>query len=109
MSNDDKFQTQVNVMLRTGDDAKDFHSGCVAIQAAIKHAVAAAGVPAKNVSVSWTEPRSPVLQVGSFTVTAGGRTVTLEITRKRVIDSYERVGDPGLLRAIRDLAYQLTR
>jgi len=35
MSNNDKFQNQVSHMPRTGDDAKDFHSGCVAIQAAI--------------------------------------------------------------------------
>jgi hypothetical protein len=109
MSNNDKFQTQVNNMLRTGDDAKDFRSGCVAIQAAIKQALAMAGVPAKNVNVSWAEPMSPVPQVGNFTATANGRTITLEITRKRVIDSFERVGDPELLKAIRDLAHQLTR
>ncbi len=97
-------------MPRTGDDAKDFRSGCVAIQAAIKQALAMADVPAKNVNVSWAEPRAPLpLQVGNFTVTANGRTVTLEITRKRVIDSYERVGDPELLKAIHDLAHQLTR
>jgi hypothetical protein len=109
MSNNDKLQTQVNNMPRTGNDAKDFHSGYVAIQAAIKQALAMADVPAKNVNVSWAEPMSPLPQVGNFTVTANGRTVTLEITRKRVISSYERVGDPELLKAIRDLAHQLTR
>jgi len=109
MSSNDKFQTQVNHMPRTGDDAKDFHSGCVAIQAAIKQALAIADIPAKNVNVSWAEPRSPVAQVGNFTVTANGRTATLEITRKRIIDSYERVGDAELSQAIRDLAHQLTR
>jgi hypothetical protein len=109
MSNNDKFQTQVNNMPRTGDDAKDFHSGCVVIQAVIKHTLAMADIPAKNVNVSWAEPRSPVAQVGNFTVTANGRTVTLEITRKRVIESYERVGDSELLQTIRDLAHQLTR
>lgn len=109
MSNNDKFQTQVDDMPRTGDDAKDFHSGSVAIQAAIKHALAMADIPVKNVNISWAEPIAPVPQVGNFTVTANGRTATLEITRKRVIDSYERVGDPELLRTIQDLAYQLTR
>jgi hypothetical protein len=105
----DKFQTPVHNMPRTGDDAKDFRSGCVAIQDAIKHALAMADIPAKNVNVSWAEPRSPVPHLGNFTVTANGRTATLEITRKRVIDSYERVGDAELLQTIRDLAHQLTR
>jgi hypothetical protein len=109
MSANDKFQTQVNTMPRTGNDAKDFHSGCITIQAAIKEALAMAHIPAKNVNVSWAEPRSPVPQVGNFTVTANGRTVTLEITRKRVIESYERVGEPELLQAIKDLAHQLTK
>ena len=105
----DKFQTQVNTMPRTGDDARDFHSGCVAIQTAIKNALAKANVPPKDVNVSWAEPKSPVPQLGNFTVTANGRAATLEITRKRVINSYERVGDPELLKTIQDLAHQLTR
>lgn len=87
----------------------DFHNGCIAIQAALKEALAMAEIPPKGVNVSWAEPRSPVPQVGNFTVTANGRTVTLEITRKRIIDSYERVGDPELLQKIRELAHQLTR
>ena len=37
------------------------------------------------------------------------RMATLEIVRKRVIDSSEHVGDPVLLRTIQDLAHQLTR
>jgi hypothetical protein len=91
-----KIQTHVNNMLRTGDDARDFSSGCIAIQAAIKDAIAQSNIPAKNVNVSWAEPvsLSPTPQVANFTVTANGRTVTLEITRRRVLDSYERVGDP---------------
>jgi len=112
MSDDkQKFQTHVNNMLRTGDDARDFRSGCIAIQAAIKEAIAQAIVPAKNVNVFWAEPvsLSPTPQVANFTVTADGRTVTLEITRRRVLDSYERVGDPELLHTIRELAHQLTR
>jgi hypothetical protein len=100
---------RINDMPRTGEDAKDFHSGCIAIQAAIKQALATADVPAKNVNVSWTEPMSPVPQIGNLTVTAGDRTATLAITRERIMGSYERVGDPELLREIRDLLSQLTR
>lgn len=81
-----QFQTHVNNMLRTGDDARDFRSGCIAIQAAIKDAIAQSNIPAKNVNVSWADPvsLSPTPQVANFTVTANGRTVTLEITRRRV-------------------------
>ncbi len=108
--NKQNFQTHVNNMLRTGDDARDFRSGCIAIQAAIKDAMAQSNIPAKNVNVSWAEPvsLSPTPQVANFTVTANGRTVTLEITQRRVLNSYERVGDPELLHAIRELAHQLT-
>jgi hypothetical protein len=111
MTDKPKFQTQVNNMPRTGNDVRDFHSGCVAIQIAIKAAIAQADIPAKNVRVSWAEPYSgpPVPQAAKITVTANGRTATLEVTRNRVIDSYEKVGDPELLRAIRELAYNLTR
>ena len=103
--------THVNDMPRTGDDVRDFHSGCVAIQNAVKAAIAQANIPVKDVRVSWAEPYSgpPVPQVANITVTVNGRTATLEVTRKRVLDSYEKVGDPELLRAIREMAYNLTR
>jgi hypothetical protein len=104
----DGFQTQVNDMPRTGDDAKDFHSGCVVIQAAIKAALAAAGVPESN--VSWAEPAgSSAPLIGTFTVTANEQTMTLEVPRKQVIASYERVGNPNVSEAIQDLVLQLTK
>jgi len=111
MSDKPKFQTQVNNMLRTGDDVRDFHSGCVAIQSAIKAAIAEANIPAKNVRVSWAEPYSapPVPHFAKITATVNGRTATLEVPRNRVIDSYERVGDPELLRDIGKLVSELTR
>lgn len=110
MSDKPKFQTHVNNMPRTGD-VLDFHSGCVAIKKAIEAAIAQADIPAKGVKVSWADPYSgpPVPQVANITVIANGRTAKLEISRERVLDSYEKVGDPELLKAIRELAYNLTR
>jgi hypothetical protein len=64
-----------------------------------------------DIKIRWREPASlvPTPQVAVFDVWVKKRLVELEVTRQRVLASHEKVGDPALLRAIRDLAYQLTR
>jgi len=104
-----EFQGQVNNNLRTGDDEADFQHGCIAIQAALKAEIAKHGVPAEDIDLIWLQrgPMPPVPDVAMFAVAANGRHATLEVTKKKVIGSYENVGSPSLLRAIRALAERL--
>jgi hypothetical protein len=104
-----EFQGQVNTNLRTGDDAADFQRGCIVIQAALKAEIAKHGVPSRDIDLIWLQrgPMPPVPDVAMFAVTANGRHATLEVTKEKVIRSYERVGSPALLRVIRALAERL--
>jgi hypothetical protein len=95
----------------TGDEATDFRNGCAAIQAAILQTLLQANAQPRDIKIQWREPASLAItpQVAVFDVWANGRLVELEVTQQRVLASYEKVSEPALLRAIRDLAHQLTR
>jgi hypothetical protein len=106
-----EFQSQVNRDLRTGNDPVDFRNGCMAIQAAIKSTLLNSAAQPKEIRIRWREPTSltPTPRVAVFDVWFNRRLVELEVTRERVLASYESVGNPQLLRTINDLAERLTR
>jgi hypothetical protein len=109
MSNNQGLQNKVRTMQPSGNEARDFQKGCIAIQAAIKHAVAERAAKAQaNVSWSPPPPGASLLHKMTFTASLNGKHETLEATKEQVLDSYERVDDANLSHAIRGIAHRLT-
>jgi hypothetical protein len=105
-----KFQSQVNNQLKTGDEEKDYRKGWINIRAEILRQLKEAGSSVTQNSVSAIEPHTnrPPPSKMTFSVSINGKSDSFNATKEQVIDSYERVADPVLVREIRALVGRLT-